>query len=153
LAHVFRGQYEHAIDGKGRTSLPSRFRQVLEARGEKRLVVTTGLDLCLVAYPSREWAAFEKRLGRLPQFDEKVAMVRRICVSGAVECDVDKLGRILIPAPLRQHAGLKREIIWAGMGRNLELWAKDRFEKLRRDLLQNAEKRQEVGRRLADLGL
>jgi MraZ protein len=150
---VFRGQYEHAIDGKGRTSLPSRFREVLRSRGESQLVLTTGLDLCLMAYPLREWDAFEQRLARLPQFDEMVAIVRRVCVSGAVECEIDRQGRILIAASLRQHAGLKREVIWAGMGRNLELWSKGRFEKLRRDLLADARRRQEVARRLAELGL
>jgi MraZ protein len=112
-----------------------------------------GLDLCLLAYPLREWDAFEQRLDRLPRFDEMVAMVRRVCVSGAVECEIDRQGRILVPAPLRQHAGLKREVIWAGMGRNLELWSRSRFEKLRRDLLANEGKRQEVARRLAELGL
>ena len=150
---MFRGQYVHTIDGKGRTSLPSRFREVLRARGESQLVLTTGLDLCLIAYPLREWEAFEQRLARLPQFDNVVATVRRLCVSGAVECEVDRQGRILIAASLRQHAALEREVIWAGMGRNLELWSRSRFDKLRRDLLSDQARRQEVARRLAELGL
>ncbi len=150
---MFRGRYEHAIDSKGRTSLPSRFREVLTARGESHLVVTTGLDPCLVAYPVQEWDRFEERLSALPQFDESVAMLRRVYVSGAVECEIDKLGRLLIPANLRQHAGLKHELIWAGMGRNLEVWAKNRFEKLRNDVIKDAEARREMARHLAELGL
>ena len=150
---MFRGRYEHAIDGKGRTSLPSRFREVLVARGDVRLVITTGLDPCLVAYPLQEWDGFEERLSKLPQFDEIVALLRRIYVSGAVECEFDKLGRILIPASLRQHAGLKRELIWAGMGRNLELWSKKRFEQIRNSVLDDEARRQVMARRLADLGL
>ncbi|MGD8858639.1 MAG: division/cell wall cluster transcriptional repressor MraZ [Myxococcales bacterium] len=150
---MFRGRYEHAIDGKGRTSLPSRFREVLGATGESRIVITTGLEPCLVAYPLQEWVAFEERLAALPQFDESVSMLRRIYVSGAVECDLDKLGRVLIPANLRKHAGLSREALWAGMGTHVELWDKARFEELRTSVLDDAEKRQAMARRLAELGL
>jgi MraZ protein len=150
---VFRGRYEHAIDGKGRTSLPSRFREVLAAAGESRLVITTGLDPCLVAYPMQEWLAFEERLAKLPQFDASVAMLRRIYVSGAVEVEVDKLGRLLVPQTLRDHAGLERDALWAGMGRHVELWAKDRFEALRNRALADEQKRTEMAARLAELGL
>jgi MraZ protein len=150
---VFRGRYEHAIDAKGRTSLPSRFREVLAAHGEARLVITTGLDACLVAYPMGEWLAFEDRLAALPQFDPSVAMLRRIYVSGAVECDLDKLGRVLIPQTLREHADLKREALWAGMGRHIELWAKEQFESMRSGVLADDDKRAEMSRRLAELGL
>lgn len=150
---MFRGRYEHAIDAKGRTSLPSRFREVLAANGESRLVLTTGLDPCLVAYPMSEWMAFEDRLARLPQFDPNVAMLRRIYVSGAVECDLDKLGRLLIPATLRDHAALAREALWAGMGHHIELWAKERFEGMRDSVLADEDKRAEMAQRLAELGL
>ncbi len=150
---MFRGRYEHAIDGKGRTSLPSRFREVLAASGDVRLVLTTGLDPCLVAYPMNEWLAFEDRLSRLPRFDPNVAMLRRIYVSGAVECELDKNGRILIPAGLRSHAGLARQALWAGMGRHVELWAKDRFEGMRAEVLGDEEKVAAMARRLAELGL
>ena len=150
---MFRGRYEHAIDGKGRTSLPSRFRDVLAALGDERLVITTGLDPCLVAYPWTEWLAFEDRLSRLPQFDPQVAMLRRIYVSGAVEVEPDKNGRILIPASLRKHAGLSREAQWAGMGRHVELWSKDRFAELRDSVLDDDEARIAMAQRLAELGL
>ncbi len=150
---MFRGRYEHAIDAKGRTSLPSRFREVLAANGEGRLVVTTGLDPCLVAYPMSEWQAFEDRLATLPQFDPNVAMLRRILVSGAIDCDLDKLGRVLIPQTLRAHATLDREIVWAGMGRHVELWAKERFDSMRDAVLGDEDKRLAMARRLAELGL
>jgi MraZ protein len=150
---VFRGRYEHAIDSKGRTSLPSRFREVLAATGDCRIVMTTGLEACVVAYPLQEWIAFEERLAKLPQFDESVAMLRRIYVSGAVDCEVDKLGRVLIPATLREHASLKRELVWAGMGNQIELWDKGRFEGVRDNVLADPEKRQSMARRLAELGL
>lgn len=150
---MFRGRYEHSIDAKGRTSLPSRFREVLAAHGESRLVITTGLDACLVAYPMGEWISFEERLSSLPQFDPSVTMLRRIYVSGAIECDVDKVGRVLIPQNLRDHASLQRDALWAGMGRHIELWAKDRFEAMREAAISDDEKRMQMARRLAELGL
>ena len=150
---MFRGRYEHAIDAKGRTSLPSRFRDVLGGTGDARLVLTTGLEPCLVAYPMSEWLAFEGRLAKLPQFDPNVAMLRRIYVSGAIECELDKLGRILIPAPLRKHADLGREALWAGMGTHVELWSKERFEAMREQVLDSEQARMAMVARLAELGL
>jgi MraZ protein len=150
---LFRGRYEHSIDTKGRTSVPSRFREVMLAQGDTRLVVTTGLDTCLVAYPMTEWLAFEKRLSELPQFDADVVMLKRIYVSGAIECELDKVGRILIPAALRKHAGFSRDALWAGMGSYIELWANERFEDLRKDVLADEDRRFEIAKRLAELGL
>jgi len=150
---LFRGRYEHSIDAKGRTSVPSRFREVMIARGDSKLVVTTGLDTCLVAYPMAEWLAFEKRLSELPQFDADVVTLKRIYVSGAVECEIDKVGRILIPAALRKHARLGRDALWAGMGSYVELWAKESFEDLRSDVLADEDRRLGIAKRLAELGL
>ncbi len=150
---MFRGRYEHAIDKKGRTSLPARYREVLAASGESKVVLTSGLDPCVVAYPMGEWMAFEERLSALPQFDPSVAMLRRIYVSGAVECDLDKVGRILIPAALRNHASLDREVLWAGMGRHAELWDREAFDALRDDVLEDLDKRAVLAQRLAELGL
>lgn len=150
---MFRGRYEHAIDRKGRTSLPSRFREVLSVLGDPRVVLTTGLETCVVAYPYGEWLAFEERLSRLPQFDASVSMLRRIYVSGAIECEVDRLGRVLVPGGLRRHAGLERDALWVGMGPHVELWDRGRYEALRDQVLADPEKRTEIARRLAELGL
>lgn len=150
---MFRGQYEHAIDAKGRTSLPARYREVLSLGGDSRLVLTAGLDPCVVAYPMREWLEFEQRLAKLPQFDPSVQMIRRIYVSGAVECELDKVGRVLVPASLRKHAGLERQALWAGMGTNAELWSRERFDSLRASVLDDEAERMAMAQRLAELGL
>ncbi len=150
---MLRGRYEHAVDEKGRTSVPARFREAMSAGGDSHLVLTTGLDPCLVAYPMREWMAFEERLSQLPQFDASVAMLRRIYVSSAVECEVDKHGRILVPASLRKHAGLQRDALWAGMGRHAEIWSTERFEALRDGALEDPGQRETIAKRLAELGL
>jgi MraZ protein len=125
----------------------------MTAHGDSQLVLTTGLDSCLVAYPMAEWLSFEKRLAELPQFDADVVTLKRIYVSGAVDCEVDKVGRLLIPAALRKHAGLQRDALWAGMGSYIELWAKGSFEDLRTEVLSDQDRRLEIARRLAELGL
>ncbi len=150
---MFRGQYAHAIDEKGRTSVPSRFREVLAAQGESRVVITAALDPCLVAYPMKEWLAFEERLSQLPSFDPSVAMIRRLYVSGAVEVELDKVGRLLIPQSLRETAGLEREALWAGMGKHIELWSKERFDALRSEVLSNELTKRDIAQRLSSLGL
>lgn len=125
----------------------------MTAQGDSKLVLTTGLDTCLVAYPMAEWLAFEQRLSELPRFDADVVTLKRIYVSGAVECEVDKVGRLLIPAPLRKHARLQRDALWAGMGSYIELWAKASFENLRKDVLDDEDRRLGIAKRLAELGL
>src|SRR3984957_13977195 len=147
---MFRGRYEHTIDAKGRTSLPARYRDALEATGARRIVLTSALDPCLVAYAMPEWAAFEERLGRLPQFDRAVQKLKRIYVSGAVECEVDDVGRIFVPPTLRDYASLAKDVLWAGSGKYAELWDKarwlDHFET-------NDDELRVIGRSLAKLGL
>jgi len=147
---MFRGRYEHTIDAKGRTSVPARYRDALGAAGDRRIVLTSALDPCLVAYAPIEWIAFEERLGRLPQFDRSVQKLRRIYVSGAVECDIDDVGRILVPPTLRDHAGLKKEVLWAGAGRYAELWDKDEWLK---HFETTDEEKHDIATRLAELGV
>jgi MraZ protein len=147
---MFRGRYEHTIDAKGRTSVPARYRDVLDAAGERRIVVTSALDPCLVAYTYAEWSAFEERLAKLPQFDRAVQKLKRIYVSGAVECEIDDVGRILVPPTLREHARLKKEVLWAGAGRYAELWDKEEWA---RHFETTDDERRDMGARLAELGL
>src|SRR5262245_2264657 len=128
MSTMFRGHYEHAIDAKGRTSLPARFRDALDAADDSTLVVTPALfDPCLHAYPMRAWEELEAKIVKLPQFDPNVVAFRRRYLSAAVECELDKQGRILIPPPLREHAGLVKDVLWAGMGQTAELWAHERW--------------------------
>src|SRR5579863_1612625 len=147
---MFSGRFEHTIDAKGRTSVPARYRDVLEATGERRIVLTSALDPCLVAYTSAEWTAFEERLGKLSQFDRAVQKLRRIYVSGAVECEIDDVGRILVPPTLREHARLRKDVLWAGAGRYAELWDKQEWQRTFETT--DAEK-EGIAARLAELGL
>lgn len=150
---MFRGQFQHAIDGKGRTSLPARFREVLAASADSRLVITTGLDRCLVAYSMAGWQALEQEIASMPKFNPAIKALRRVYFSAAVECDIDKLGRVLLPANLRSHANLDREVLWCGSGEYLELWNPGDFETLRNELLDTPESRAELERALSELGV
>jgi MraZ protein len=147
---MFRGRHEHTIDAKGRTSVPARYRDALDAVGERRIVLTSALDPCLVAYSPPEWNAFEERLGKLPQFDRAVQKLRRIYVSGAVECDIDDVGRILIPPTLREHARLRKDVLWAGAGRYAELWDAEEWQ---RHFDTTEDERRDIASRLSELGL
>jgi MraZ protein len=125
---MFRGHYEHAIDAKGRTSLPARFRHAL-VPGDTRLVITPALaDPCLDVYPMLAWEQFEQRVAKLPKWDRDTVLLRRRYVSAAVECEIDRHGRVLVPAALREHAALGREVLWAGVGTTMELWSCQRWE-------------------------
>jgi MraZ protein len=148
---MFRGRHEHTIDAKGRTSIPVRYRDVLSAAAERRIVLTSGLDPCLVAYPPTEWFAFEEKVAKLPQFDPAVQRLKRIYVSGAVECEFDDVGRIVVPPTLRDHAGLKKDVVWVGQVRYAELWDKETWHKHITETT-DAEKR-DMRARLVEFGL
>ncbi|HET8935558.1 MAG TPA: division/cell wall cluster transcriptional repressor MraZ [Polyangiales bacterium] len=150
---MFRGTYEHAIDAKGRTSFPSKFRELLSAEDSSKLVLTTSLDSCVVAYPMRAWNEFQERLMKLPQFDKAVRDLRRIYISNAVDADVDSVGRLLVPPMLREYANLKRDAVWAGNGNFVELWDKEKFRAARFAITESEERREEMAQRLAELGL
>ena len=122
---MFRGVYDHQIDGKGRTSFPAKLRETLVGSYDERLIVTTSLDACLHAYPVREWEQIELALSRRNPMEPGVKQLMRLYVASAQECGLDKLGRILIPPTLRAHAALEKDVVWAGMVKVIELWSKE----------------------------
>lgn len=148
---MFRGQYEHTVDVKGRLALPSTFRRLLADRGDGQLVVTKHLSSpCLVAYPTAEWRVFEERLSNLPQFDPNVMLLRRLYVGGAMDCGIDKQGRVLIPPILREMAELGREVFWVGSLRTIEIWDAPRWIEYR---AQDASEAEAAVAKLGELGL
>ena len=120
---MFRGVYEHQIDAKGRTSLPAKLRDTLTGTYDERLIITTALDPCLHAYPVREWEALESALAKRNPMEPGVKTLMRLYVASAQECPLDKLGRVLIPPSLRAHAGLEKDLVWAGMVKVIEVWS------------------------------
>ncbi|MDX9720828.1 MAG: division/cell wall cluster transcriptional repressor MraZ [Myxococcota bacterium] len=120
---MFRGVFEHALDGKGRVSVPSRFREELTQSGQQEVVLTRGLNRCLVVYPMSRWSAFEERILARSQFDLNVIRVKRLFVAGAMECGLDGQGRILVPPSLREYAQLDKDVMWVGQLDTVELWS------------------------------
>lgn len=122
---MFHGMFEHGVDAKGRLALPAPFRKVLaKCEGEPQLVITQNLvSPCLDAYPLEAWRAFEARLAEESPLAKHVMILRRRYVGRAMDCPVDKVGRILLPAVLRKRVDIDRDVVWLGVGRNLELWS------------------------------
>jgi len=148
---MFKGRHEHTIDAKGRVSIPSRFREVLSARyGEDRLIVTSFNEPCLMAFPVAEWQALEEKVRALPRFDPKVMQFKRLFISGASECPIDRNGRILIPPVLREFAGLERDVIWAGMVEFIEIWSRASWYRM---FEQSRGQGSDLGGALGELGL
>ncbi len=126
---MFSGVFQHAIDAKGRTSLPAKFREQLSAEKADDLFITTDLlDDCLFAFAPAAWKRVVAKVSSLSMFDERTRLLSRAFVAPAQECPVDKLGRILIPPSLREHAGLVEEITWAGQGERIEIWTPAKWE-------------------------
>lgn len=121
---MFKGQYEHTLDKKGRLSIPSRIREILNANYDSRLVLLV-YQQCLIAYPSSEWERFEARVKELPEYNKDTRMFLRFFYSSATECSIDKLGRILIPQTMREKVRLEKEVILVGTSKNIEIWNRD----------------------------
>ena len=123
VLQMFMGEYSHTIDAKGRLIIPAKFREGL---GDK-FIVSKGFDGCLQANDLTTWAGIQEKLKELPQFNKKTREIRRFFNGGAVEVEVDKQGRILIPAELRDHAGLKKNVSLVGTGSSVEIWDSDKW--------------------------
>ncbi len=121
---MFMSEYNHTIDAKGRLIIPSKFREVL---GEE-FVVSKGMDGCLFVYANDDWNAFEQRLTSLPLINKEARQFARFFLAGAAQVEVDKQGRILLPASLREFAGLDKDVVLVGVGSRIEIWNKDRYE-------------------------
>ena len=120
---MFMGEYSHTIDTKGRLIIPSKFREEL---GET-FVVTKGLDGCLFVFSDEEWKAFEIKLKSLPLTNKTARQFARFFVAGATPCELDKQGRILLPATLREFAGLEKDVVLTGMLNRIEIWSKEKW--------------------------
>ena len=121
---MFMGEYKHNVDIKGRMIVPAKFRDGL---GDT-FVVTRGLDKCLFAYPLDEWKVIETKLKQLPLTKKDARAFTRFFFSGAIECEVDKQGRINIPQNLRNYAVLEKECVVIGVSERVEIWANENWE-------------------------
>lgn len=123
---VFRGQYYHTLDEKGRIVFPSRLREVFKERSDKRLIITS-LENYLLAIPYDEWSAIEEKAKKHSILKKEIRAFQRYFMSGAVDCKLDSQWRLLIPPSLRERAGLEKEIVLAGMVKTIEIWNRESF--------------------------
>ena len=115
---MFLGEFEHSLDDKGRLAIPAKFRPGLG----QGLVLTRGLDRCLFVWPLAEWRTVAEKLGRLSLMHADARRLQRLLFSGAVDTQLDRLGRVLVPGFLRSYAGLQDAVVVAGILNRLEIW-------------------------------
>lgn len=116
---MFLGRHAHNLDVKGRLALPARFREKLS----EGVVITRGFDDCLLVYPIEAWAPLAERVSALSVTDPDVRILRRMLFSHATDAQIDRQGRILVPADLRSFANLDREAVVVGMHTFIEIWS------------------------------
>ena len=121
---MFKGEYRHSIDMKGRLTVPVKMRESL---GDA-FVVTKGLDGCLFVFDTDGWEAFEEKLLALPINNPDARQLSRFFLAGAVDAEIDKQGRILIPANLLGYADISKDAVVAGVGNRAEIWSAARWE-------------------------
>lgn len=121
---MFMSEYNHTIDAKGRLIIPSKFRETL---GDE-FVISKGMDGCLFVYANDDWNAFEEKLASLPLTNKDARKFARYFLAGAAQVELDKQGRILLPANLREFAELDKDVVLVGVGSRIEIWSKEKYE-------------------------
>ncbi len=117
-----RGVANLNLDAKGRMSFPSRFRDRLNRFCDGEIVMTADPERCLLIYPLPEWEVIEDKLMALPTLNEHARSLQRVYLGHASEAQLDGSGRVLLPPPLREFAGLERQVVLVGQGKRFELW-------------------------------
>ncbi len=145
---MFTGHFLNTLDGKGRVSVPSQFRQVLSSKNFNSIILTNYFDGCLYAFTPASWNDILEKISSLPQSQKEVKAYQRFVVSSAVECNLDKFGRILIPQNHREFAQINKDVLFAGVGSRFEIWSKELWDKelaKAKEVLQNSEVLAELG--------
>jgi len=148
---AFSGTYYYTVDDKGRLIIPAPLRELISSHYSSRLLITNALfDKCLQLFPFEEWTKLEEKVRELPRTLEEVHYFKRRVIASAQECSIDKQGRILIPAALREDAGIKDDIVIAGLVEKIELWDRSEWNAV---VDPSRFDRRTVEERLASLGL
>lgn len=142
------GEYQHTLDAKNRLSLPAKFRKEVGSQ----VVVTRGLDTCLFVYPMAEWEKIAQKVSEMPFGSADSRSINRFLLSGAVEDEVDSVGRILIPDFLREFAQLQNQgqVIVAGVYTRLEIWDEKTWHEYKRRMEHQADA---LAEKLGDVGM
>lgn len=140
------GEYNHNLDTKGRLAIPVKFREKLGGGA----IITRGLDNCLFVFSTKEWEILVSKLINLPLSQANSRAFVRLMLSGARDVEFDSQGRILIPDYLRRYAGLKKNVVIAGLYNRIEIWDEERWKEYK----QKTESRtEEIAEKLSELGI
>ena len=127
---MFTGEYRHTVDDKGRIAVPVKFRAQLDPGS----MISGWLDDCLAIHTKTAWEELSNKIAALQITDEKARRFARFVFSHATEAEMDKQGRVLLPAFLRQSVGLEGEAVLVGSRDHAEIWAPDRWDAYRKAL-------------------
>ncbi len=141
---MFIGEYRHSREEKGRRSVPAKLRDQLG----REFIATKGLDKCLYLYPMDEWKNVEDQLREKVMTDPDSRKIVRFFLAGAVPCELDKQGRVLLPAQLREFAGIDKDVVLAGMLTRLEIWDEKNWTEAN-----TVGDMDEMARAMADMGI
>ncbi|WGZ95671.1 MAG: division/cell wall cluster transcriptional repressor MraZ [Candidatus Thiothrix putei] len=142
---MFRGISSISIDPKGRFAMPAKYREdIVENAGGQIVITVDHTDKCLLVYPLDQWLKVEKTLMSLPNMNRRVRNMQRLILGHAAELDLDAQGRVLLPIPLREYAGLDKRAVLVGQANKLELWNADSWDTARESWLQEAQEDSEV---------
>lgn len=143
---MFIGEYQHNLDEKSRVAVPKKFRAELA----KGAVLTRGLDSCLFLYTAEEWLKIAAKLSSLPLSQKNSRAFARLMLAGAMDVELDKQGRIIIPEYLRKFSGLKKSLVIAGLYNRLEIWDGKKWEAYKKTTEEGSE---EIAEKLGELGV
>lgn len=143
---MFIGEYIYTIDQKKRLAIPVKFRQHIG----KKAVLTKGLDQCLFLFSLKEWETLAGRLSNLPLSQKDVRGFARLMLAGAMQVDIDPMGRILIPDYLKQYALIQKSVVVAGLYTRIEIWAKEQWDEYK---VQAEKEIGDMAERLKELGI
>jgi len=137
---MFRGVSPINLDGKGRLAIPARYRESIAEHCEGKMVATIDTESkCLLLYPQPEWDEIQAKIEALPSFNPAARRIQRLLIGHATDLDMDAAGRLLLPAPLREYAGLDKRIVLLGQGRKFEIWSEELWNTTRDEYLQDVE--------------
>ncbi len=143
---MFIGEYAHNLDEKGRLAIPVKFRRDLS----KGAIITRGLDSCLFLYTKTEWEKLAEKLAILPISQSNSRAFSRLMLAGAMEVEIDKQGRVVLPEYLREFAGLKKNVVLAGLYNRAEIWDEEKWKTYKTQTETNSN---EIAEKMAELGI
>ena len=143
---MFIGEFKHNLDSKGRIAMPVKFRNKLAGGA----IITRGLDRCLFVFTNKDWEVLAQKLIALPLSQANSRAFSRLMLAGAMDVEIDKQGRILIPDYLREYAGLKKETIFAGLYNRIEIWESENWKQYKTKTESQSD---EIAEKLSELGI